>query len=530
MGGKKIMELFNVFSWKKYKKFGLIPHPQPPETIHSENPDDPGKLAKDKKCSVLIIGGGLAGLSAAIELAERGFSVSLYEEKTVVGGKLATPLLSTNQGGFHVEHGLHMWFYHYHTCKDIISRLGMNKYFRDYRKVTVAFQKYRQEVIRSEPPWYPFNLIGILLRSPNLSMFDMRYLLNIIPDLMYFEFEGIFDRLDDISYQQWAEKHGVSEKLFAILFEPAASVTINDPQTISAAELVMWTHYFFIGHPKAMWRKIAIDHHAKTLLDPWANRLKEHGVKIHLNKTVKGLRFKKDKAVGIIGDKKNYDWVVLACDVAAAQKIMSNSKTEDKKSVKNKETLSKKLGQLKIAPSYRIMRAWFDRQLDSNRPDIMETPQFRPLHLLAQFHQLEEESKKWAEKTKGSIIEFHFYADETIAALPRDKVWDHVKPIILKALPELKNANLLDFTLGTYTNFTSFDIGQGKIRPDSKYPVKLGCENLLLAGDWVHAPFPSALMERATVTGRIAANHILLKEKVRQVPIIKCSNRGPGLF
>lgn len=524
------MEILKSFNRENLRKFGFIPHPQKPETIEPKNKGDPDKICDGKKCSVLVIGAGLAGLTAALDLAERGFSVTLYEEKQVVGGKLATPLLSTNQGKFHVEHGLHMWFYHYHTCKDVIRKLGVDKYFRPYRKVSVAFRKYKQEIIRSEPALYPINLIAILLRSPNLSLFDIKYLLEVIPDLMYFKFENVFKELDNISYLEWAKRRGISEKVFAILFEPAASVTINDPQTISAAELVMWTHYFFIGHPKSMWREIAVDNHAKVLLDPWLKRLKKLGAKVLLDSPVSGLRFKDNKVVGIVGDKKDYDWVVLSTDVLASQKILVNSKSVDDRSKNLKKDIIDKLNELKIAPSYRIMRAWFDKKLNPDRPDIIETPQFRPLHLLAQFHLIEKESKVWSEKSGGSIIEFHFYSDEKIASLPKNKIWGHVKPLVLEVLPELKDAKLLDFTLGTYSNFTSFDIGQGSIRPSSEFPIEMGCSNLLFAGDWVHTPFPSALMERASVTGRIAANHIMLNEKVRQVPIIKCSNRGPGLF
>ncbi|MBS3802487.1 MAG: FAD-dependent oxidoreductase [Candidatus Thermoplasmatota archaeon] len=525
------MELFDVFSRENIKTFGLVPHPQQPERINPINPDEKNKLADSEQKTVLIIGAGLAGLSAALELAERGFAVTIYEKNKVVGGKLATPVLKTKQGSFHVEHGLHMWFYHYHTCKDIIRRLKVDRYFKPYRKVSVYFKTYNPEILRSEPPIYPFNLVNILNRSPNLGLFDMKYLLNAIPDLMYFQYDGIFDRLDNISYHQWAKNKGISEKIFAILFEPAASVTINDPETISAAELVMWTHYFFISHPKAMWREIAIDHHAKTLLDPWLERLQQFEVDVKLDREVNGLHFENNRAVGLLSDEDtSYDWVILASDVKASKAILNQSKGLDEGSSKIVNVIHDKLNELKIAPSYRIMRAWFDRPTKPNRPDIMETPQFRPLHLIAQFHLLEEESRLWAKKTGGSVIEFHFYADETIASLPSDQVWEHVQPIVFEVLPELSEATLLDFTLGTYANFTSFDVGQGLKRPTGTFPIDTGCKNLLFAGDWVHTHFPSALMERAAVTGRIAANHILHKEHIKQVPITKCSNRGPGLF
>ena len=45
---------------------------KPPINIPPRNPNDPVKLSNGVNKSVLIIGGGLAGLSAALELADRG--------------------------------------------------------------------------------------------------------------------------------------------------------------------------------------------------------------------------------------------------------------------------------------------------------------------------------------------------------------------------------------------------------------------------------------------------------------------------
>ncbi|WP_080146890.1 phytoene desaturase family protein [Marinilactibacillus piezotolerans] len=43
---------------------------------------------KNKKKSIVVIGGGLGGISAAISLAQSGYKVSLYEKNNHIGGKL----------------------------------------------------------------------------------------------------------------------------------------------------------------------------------------------------------------------------------------------------------------------------------------------------------------------------------------------------------------------------------------------------------------------------------------------------------
>ena len=48
--------------------------------------------------TVAILGGGVAGLSAAHELAERGFQVRVFERKPVLGGK-ARSIPVPNSGG-----------------------------------------------------------------------------------------------------------------------------------------------------------------------------------------------------------------------------------------------------------------------------------------------------------------------------------------------------------------------------------------------------------------------------------------------
>ena len=49
---------------------------------------------------VIVLGGGVAGMSAAHELIERGFQVTVYEKKKIPGGKArSVPVPDSGKGG-----------------------------------------------------------------------------------------------------------------------------------------------------------------------------------------------------------------------------------------------------------------------------------------------------------------------------------------------------------------------------------------------------------------------------------------------
>lgn len=56
-----------------------------------------------RKPKTIVIGSGLAGLSAALELSSTGFEVLLLEAAPYIGGRTA----SWNKDGMEVESGLH---------------------------------------------------------------------------------------------------------------------------------------------------------------------------------------------------------------------------------------------------------------------------------------------------------------------------------------------------------------------------------------------------------------------------------------
>ena len=508
--------------------------PQIPQLVEAKNPTDPPKLPADKwrgtpgERRVLVVGGGIAGMSAALELAERGYKVKIVEKKDYLGGRLHERLEKTPEGDFKVEHGLHMWFENYHVFKNIRHRLGVNHNFRPYEAVHFAFRDYKPEKLSSDPPVYPANLVNLILQSPNLSLKDAIEQFRGLSEVMYYNHDKIYAKYDGVTFKEWAEEKGISKKFYEIILEPAASVTLNDPDKVSAAEMIQFMHTYFLSQPAAMNREVTTTDHGTALIEPWADRLRSMDVDIETGRGVGGLRFEDGKAVGEVGDDTEYDHVILATSIPGTKKVLETA-TADSDSVDGLKALQEVTEPMKVAPPYQVLRLWLDKAPD-DRPDVLETPQHPPIHLIANFSLLEDEAKEWSKKNGGAVLELHLYDSPELQGKKPEEIWKNVRGTLEEIWPEMQGANAKALTVTDEEDFTSYEVGQATLRPDSLAPERLGVPNMSFAGDWVKTDYPSALMERSVATGREAANAILLRDGVRQVDIPVNRKHGPGLI
>jgi zeta-carotene desaturase len=68
-----------------------------------------------------IIGSGLAGMITAMELAEAGHSVQIFDSRRFYGGKVGSWVDKDNN---HIEMGLHVFFGCYYNLFGIMKRIG----------------------------------------------------------------------------------------------------------------------------------------------------------------------------------------------------------------------------------------------------------------------------------------------------------------------------------------------------------------------------------------------------------------------
>ena len=115
---------------------------------------------------VVVIGGGLAGITAAIALREAGHSVTLLEARPRLGGATA----SFTRGDLVVDTGQHVFLRCCTAYRGLLARLGMTgaTSLQERFDITVLSPQGRARLRRSNLPG-PLHMAGSLLRYSHLS-------------------------------------------------------------------------------------------------------------------------------------------------------------------------------------------------------------------------------------------------------------------------------------------------------------------------------------------------------------------------
>ena len=101
--------------------------------------------------TVAVLGGGVAGLTAAHELAERGFAVTVYEARDRLGGKARSlPVPGSGTGGrsdLPAEHGFRFFPGFYRHVPDTMRRIGVDSHLVGAERILLAQAGGKNELI-----------------------------------------------------------------------------------------------------------------------------------------------------------------------------------------------------------------------------------------------------------------------------------------------------------------------------------------------------------------------------------------------
>lgn len=180
---------------------------------------------------VAVIGGGLAGITAALDCAEAGAEVTLVEVRRRLGGAA----YSVAREGLEVDNGQHVFLRGCTAYRALLSRLGSDGLVEVQPRLRIpVLSPGRPAYVleRGDAP-APLQLTGALLRYPFLS--PARRLRAGRAALALMRLRPGED--EDLTLGAWLSRHGQDEQAIAALWDLIALPALNVPASRASLEL-----------------------------------------------------------------------------------------------------------------------------------------------------------------------------------------------------------------------------------------------------------------------------------------------------
>ena len=288
-----------------------------------------------------IVGAGLAGMVAAMDLVDAGHSVEMFETRPFVGGKVSSWL---DKEGNHIEMGLHVFFGCYYNLFGIMRRCGAfndrNLRIKEHVHTFVNEGGRLGALDFRFPIGAPVSGLQAFARTEQLPLGDkavnaLRLGTSPIVRALV-DFDGGMDmvrELDDVTFTEWFTALGGSRGSLDRMWDAIAyALGFLDCDNISARAMLTIFMLFAIRTEASVLRML--DGSPQTCLhDPIVAYLEERGVKIHLSTGCREIVHDVDEATGlpthirgiVVGGSNEYrefDAVVAAVDVPGIKKVL----------------------------------------------------------------------------------------------------------------------------------------------------------------------------------------------------------------
>jgi squalene-associated FAD-dependent desaturase len=184
---------------------------------------------------MVVIGGGLAGISAALVAADAGAEVTLIERRRRLGGRT----WSFVHNGLRMDNGQHVFMRCCTAYRAFLERIGAGELVELQARldVPVVAPGGRCAHIRRTAAPAPLHLAGSLIRYPYLGAMERLRLVRAASALARLDPDD--PRLDGITFGGWLSQHGQSPRAIEAMWDLIARPTLNLPAGQAALGLAV---------------------------------------------------------------------------------------------------------------------------------------------------------------------------------------------------------------------------------------------------------------------------------------------------
>lgn len=443
-------------------------------------------MIRNKK--IIIVGAGIAGISAAIHLAKSGYYVDVLEQNSMPGGRMISFMDKTT--GEFIDNGQHLMSGAYTNFLDIINELGTKHLLNFQDSLKVRFSDYMGDdfLDASLLPGNAGIILG-LLRLKYLKWKSKYYIAKLFIKLK-------FNAIDfhNINVCDFLEDHQQTNESIRRFWQPLTLATLNlDINNAPAKMLInVLRNAFFSSQKKSV--LIFPNHTLSSLIEPFHKWLGEHESKLILNKYINILNINEDTLLSITSGDDTF--TADSFIFAIPPDNLFNMLPDD---LKKKEYFSM-LNSFDYSPIISIYY-WLDKDFKDIDFSAMIGTESQWI-----FNRMKICSNTIFDtsKYKGRITITISNAEELINESPKrinDLCWQEVQDVF----PDMQDTTVLHSKVIKMRKATiKLTSDMLDKLPDSNTPIK----GLFLAGDYANTGLP-ATIESAAKSGIMAAESVI---------------------
>lgn len=472
---------------------------------------------------VAIVGAGLAGLAAAVDLVDAGHEVEIFESRPFVGGKVGSWV---DADGNHIEMGLHVFFGCYYNLFELMRKVGAGENLR-LKEHTHQFVNRGGNIGELDFRFItgaPFNGLKAFFTTSQLTVQDKlqnAIALGTSPIVRgLVDFEGAMRtirNLDKISFADWFRKQGGSQGSLKRMWNPIAyALGFIDTENISA-RCMLTIFQFFAAKTEASVLRMLEGSPYEYLHKPILDYIESKGAKIYTRRRISNIEFTEVEGKtqvtslrvsnGEAEETITADAYLAACDIPGIQRLLP----EQWRKWPEFDNIYK-LDAVPVATVQLRFDGWVtELQDEAKRKQLKEAVGIDNLLYSADadfscFADLALTSPAdYYREGQGSLLQLVLTPGDPFIKQNNEAIANHVLKQVHDLFPSARDLNMTWYSVvklaqSLYREAPGMDV----YRPAQKTPIP----NFFLAGSYTQQDYIDS-MEGATLSGRQAAKEIL---------------------